>query len=139
METFIIFYIDDKIYALNVLNVQSIERMSDITRVPYSTSYILGVINLRGEIIPVMSLRKRLKMDSKEYDDDTRIIIAQHEEHKIGIIVDGVREVLDIPDDIIQPASDVLENYDGTFIDGVIKQQDKLFFKLNTKSLLGVK
>lgn len=139
METFIIFYIDDKIYALNVLNVQSIERMADITRVPYSTSYILGVINLRGEIIPVMSLRKRLKMDSKEYDDDTRIIIAQHEEHKIGIIVDGVREVLDIPDDIIQPASDVLENYDGTFIDGVIKQQDKLFFKLNTKSLLGVK
>ncbi|WP_129722473.1 chemotaxis protein CheW [Xylanivirga thermophila] len=139
MGTFIIFYIDDKIYALNVLNVQSIERMADITRVPYSTSYILGVINLRGEIIPVMSLRKRLKMDSKEYDDDTRIIIAQHEEHKIGIIVDGVREVLDIPDDIIQPASDVLENYDGTFIDGVIKQQDKLFFKLNTKSLLGVK
>lgn len=139
MGTFIIFYIDDKIYALNVLNVQSIERMADITRVPYSTSYILGVINLRGEIIPVMSLRKRLKMDSKEYDDDTRIIIAQHEEHKIGIIVDGVREVLNIPDDTIQPASDVLENYDGTFIDGVIKQQDKLFFKLNTKSLLGVK
>lgn len=92
---YIVIRIGEEQYGINIAFVDNIVRMQNITRVPKVASYIKGVINLRGVVIPVMSLRLKMGLDPDEYSKATRIIILKLEQHgTIGIIVDEVKEVI---------------------------------------------
>ena len=137
IRQYILFNIDDKIYGLDIMQVESIERMTSITKVPNTPSYVLGVINLRSEIVPVISFRDRFNMQNKAYDDATRIIITHFEDYRVGIIVDQVKEVFDADIDTIQPTDSIL-NDKRPFIQGVIYHNKDIIMILNIQNILDI-
>jgi purine-binding chemotaxis protein CheW len=103
---YLLFKLGNEVYGVNILNVTDIIELQKITEVPDMPDYIRGVINLRGQVIPVMDLRLRFKMEFREYDDRTCIIIVNINDNPIGFIVDTVSEVQDIPEQNIDPSPD---------------------------------
>ena len=97
------FGLDQEEFGIDILKVQEINRMVEITKVPQAPSYCEGVINLRGKVIPVIDLRKKFEMEVREWDKDTRIIVCDVDGEQVGMIVDSVDEVLRIPSSTIEP------------------------------------
>ena len=118
-------------YAVEVLKVREIIRMTSITHVPNTPSSIEGIINLRGKVIPIVSLRNRFNMSSSENDQHTRIIVMDIAGKLMGFIVDGVSEVIRISSGEIQPPpSMVAGGSDQEFICGVIHHAEHLLLML---------
>lgn len=133
----VVFKLGREEYGVSILQVQEIKRMMDITRVPRSPDYIKGVINLRGSVLPVIDLKKRLDLPPADYTDDTRIIIVKVEELVVGLIVDAVSEVSTIASDNIEPPTSVTTGASAQYIQGVGKQDDKLLILLNLPAIVG--
>ncbi|MEM0982850.1 MAG: chemotaxis protein CheW [Planctomycetota bacterium] len=125
------FEVNGEEFAVDILAVQEINRMLDLTRVPQSPPEIEGVINLRGRIIPVMDLRTRFNMPPAERDDNNRIVVVEIRGRVIGFVVDKVHEVLRISSSIVDTAPDMVTSVDTDFIDGVGKLEDRLLILLN--------
>ncbi len=123
-------------YGVNIQCVQNIERMLSITRVPKAPYYIKGVINLRGDIIPVMSLRLKLGLDPDEYSHNTRIIIVRLDDNPMGIIVDEVKEVINLTDDVIEKISKDANDEKSMYVQGVGKIGQELVTLLNLGGLI---
>lgn len=103
---FLAFELDGKLYGADITYINNvIEKDMPVTRVPGTPDYLEGVINLRGEIIPVIDLRKRLGMSEAGYTEDTRIVIIEKEENVVGLKVDRINEVLNLDDDHIDMAA----------------------------------
>ncbi|MCX7779292.1 MAG: chemotaxis protein CheW [Negativicutes bacterium] len=134
----VVFKLGKEEYGISILQVQEIKRMTDITRVPHTPDYIKGVINLRGSVLPVVDLKKRLNMNAGEYNDNTRIIIVKIEEIFIGMIVDAVSEVLTLPVNNIEPAQTVVGGVSATYLYGVGKLDNRLIILLNLEALAGL-
>ena len=118
-------------YAVEVLKVREIIRMTSITHVPNTPSSIEGIINLRGKVIPIVSLRNRFNMASADNDQHTRIIVMDIAGKLMGFIVDGVSEVIRISSGEIQPPpSMVAGGMDQEFICGVIHHAEQLLLML---------
>ncbi|WP_027717237.1 chemotaxis protein CheW [Desulfovirgula thermocuniculi] len=130
----VIFQLNDQQYALPVQETQEIIRMTGITRVPNTKSYIEGIINLRGTILPVINLNKRLGLPAQEYTEATRIIVVEHEGQKVGMIVDNVLEVGQYSPEEMDPPSVAGEGMD--YLRGVIKKGDRLWLLLNLERIL---
>ena len=124
-------------YAVDILKVQEINRMKEITRVPNAASYVEGVINLRGKVMPVIDLRKKFGLDSKENDAQSRIMIIDVQGMTIGLVVDAVSEVLRIPSDIVDPTPPVASEAGTEFITGIAKLEDRLIILLDMDRLIG--
>lgn len=125
-------------YAVDVLNVQEIERLLRITRVPRTQDYIEGVINLRGNIVPVMNLHKRFSLESHGADEEKRIIVFQFDYVQVGIIVDEVSEVLRLNVNDIEETTDVYSNLKMEHIKGIAKIDDRLLILLDLLKILEV-
>lgn len=124
-------------YGIDISNVDNIVRMQKITRVPKSQDYFYGVINLRGEIVPVMSLRRKFKLEDDEFTDKTRIIILKPDRQEpIGIIVDVVKEVVTLSDEDIEKISVDTKNERTRYINGVGKNGDILISLLNIANVI---
>ncbi len=123
-------------YAVDILNVQEINRMVEITNVPNSPPHVEGVINLRGRVIPVVNLRKRFGLDGKEFDRDTRIIVMDIKGTVAGFIVDGVSEVLRISSDTVEPPPPITNGVNSEYVKGVGKVDDRLIILLELERLL---
>ncbi len=132
----IVFQLMDMEYAISVDIVQSIEKVLSITRVPKTPAYVKGVINLRGIVTPIVDLRERFGLTSKEMDDSTRIIIVTLDEYDVGLIVDAANDVLDIPVDAIEPQPEVVGSVESDFISGVAKVGKHLLVMLNLDKVL---
>ena len=132
----IVFQLLDMEYAINVDIVQSIEKVLSITRVPKTPAYVKGVINLRGIVTPIVDLRERFGLTSKEMDDSTRIIIVTLDEYDVGLIVDAANDVLDIPVNAIEPQPEVVGSVESDFISGVAKVGKHLLVMLNLDKVL---
>jgi purine-binding chemotaxis protein CheW len=140
LSLYVIAKIDEEEYAINIEKVQTIEKVMPITRVPQTESHVKGVINLRGEIIPVISLRVKLGLAEKEYDEDTRIVVLKAYDMLVGMIVDNANEVVDIAEEdidnlVFNEASDEF----GKFVSKVGRIKDKVFLILDLKKLLDVR
>lgn len=122
-------------FAVDILSVQEINRMMELTRVPQAPSEVEGVINLRGKIIPVLDLRKRFGLDCQEHNDQNRIIVVEVHGRVIGFIVDRVHEVLRINSNIVEPAPAMVTSVDSDFIAGVGKLDDRLIILLDLSRL----
>ena len=133
-KQYIVVKLDNEQYGIDITFIDNIVRMQQITRVPKAQSYFAGVINLRGEIIPVMSLRAKFGLPDKEYTNATRIIIVKPESNaKIGVLVDEVREVVALEEDNIEKA--VYEEQ-GSNLLGVGKYNDTLSSLLNIQGVI---
>ena len=123
-------------YAVNILKVQEINRMTEIAKVPNAPHYVEGVINLRGRVIPVVSLSKRFGFAEKQQDEQSRIIIMDIQGITIGVIVDSVSEVLRIPSDTVDPAPNVATELGTEFIEGIAKMEDRLIILIDMDLLI---
>ncbi|SNX55496.1 chemotaxis protein CheW [Thermoanaerobacterium sp. RBIITD] len=101
MSLFVITKLESEEYGIDIDRVQSIEKMMKITRVPKAPLFVKGVVNLRGEIIPVISLRMRLGLKESNWNENTRIVIIRNNDVILGIIVDSANEVIEIPEENI--------------------------------------
>lgn len=123
-------------FGIDILKVQEINRMMKITQVPNSPDFVEGVVNLRGRIIPVIDLRKRLSINGKEHDTKTRIIVVDIIGNIVGFIVDEVNEVLRISKDIIENPPELVSQIDSDFITSVAKLEDRIIILLDLDALL---
>ncbi|MDQ7096241.1 chemotaxis protein CheW [Desulfosporosinus sp. PR] len=136
-EQLVTFSLGSEEFGVNIMLVQEIIRIPPITRVPKAPSYVEGVINLRGNVIPVVSLRNRFGMDRVEETDLSRIIVLQVEAKVFGIRVDGVTEVLRLDSEAIEPPPPVALGMDSQFIRGVGKIGDRLLILLELEHIMG--
>ncbi|GJM71448.1 chemotaxis protein CheW [Paenibacillus macerans] len=117
----IVFKLGHEEYGIEVDKVQTIERMMPITRVPKTFSFVKGVINLRGVVIPVIDLRGRFGLPETEYTDQTRIVIVAANDLEVGFIVDSANDVIDLDSDLIDSPPDVVGGVKAKYLDGVAK------------------
>lgn len=135
-KQFIVFKLNEQSYGISIENVQIIERMKPIMRVPKVAHCIKGVMNLRGEIIPVVSLRAQFRLDERIYDDKTRIIIVKLEEAMVGLIVDEVKEVIEIKSNQIEVVQNIQGKMKTNHILGVGKLEDDIVTLLNLSNII---
>lgn len=132
------FNIGSEEFGVDILKVQEINRMVEITRVPQAPSYVEGVINLRGKVIPIVDLRKRFNMEEKEYDKNTRIVVVDISGNIMGMVVDSVSEVLRLPANTIEPPPEIVANINSEYIKGVAKLDDRLLIFLDLSKVIDV-
>ena len=118
-------------YGVDIAQVQEINRMVTITHVPRAPRFMEGVINLRGQLIPIIDLRSRFGMDRSERTKNTRIVVTEIGSKRIGMVVDSVSEVLRIPVEQIEDAPDLVAGVDTEYIRGVGKMGDRLIIMLD--------
>jgi len=123
-------------YGVPISQVQEIVRVGGITMVPNSPSYMEGVINLRGRVLPVLNLRKRLGLSDKEMSKASRIVVTEIGSKVIGLLVDVVSHVIKIPPQYVEPAPEEVLEVDTDYITGVGKLNDKMIILLDLEKLL---
>ena len=136
-EQLVTFSLGTEEFGVDIMRVQEIIRIPPITRVPKAPSYVKGVINLRGNVIPVISLRSRFGMDRVDETDLSRIIVLQVQAKVFGIRVDAVTEVLRLDSEAIEPPPQVALGMDSQFIRGVGKIGERLLILLDLTHIMG--
>ena len=130
------FHIGEEEFGVDILAVQEIIRMMQITPVPRAPVYIDGVINLRGKVIPIIDLRRRFGLAPRGHDKNTRIIVIEINNIIVGFVVDAVSEVLRIPASTVEPPPPVVAGVESDYVSGVGKLQDRLLIMLDLDRLL---
>ena len=130
------FNIGSEEFGVDILRVQEINRMVEITRVPQAPHYVEGVINLRGKVIPIVDLRKRFNLEMKEYDKNTRIVVVDINGTIMGMIVDAVSEVLRLSASTIEPPPEIVTGVNAEYIKGVAKLEDRLLIFLDLSKVI---
>ncbi len=125
------FIIAGEEYAVDIYRVQEIKRPLEITPVPGAPEFIEGVMNLRGNILPVIKMRRRLGLPDKPNDKETRIVVVNVHEQILGLVVDKVSEVLHIPDENVLPPPAVLSGMGSEHIQGVGRSEERIFILLD--------
>lgn len=134
----IIFKLGREEYGMDILRVQEIKRMMSITRVPSTPSFIKGVINLRGSVLPVIDLRTRLGLAETELRDAARIIVILVNETTVGFIVDEVVEVTTIDTKNVEVAHALSTGLSTEYISGIAKADNRLFIMLSPDSIVNI-
>jgi purine-binding chemotaxis protein CheW len=130
------FRIGGEEFGVDILKVQEINRMMEVTRVPNAPEYVDGVINLRGKVIPIIDLRRRFGMERKEHDKTTRIVVVELTGKVVGFVVDGVEEVLRIPRSVTEPPPSIVGGVRDEYITAVGKLEDRLLILLDLDKVL---
>ena len=130
------FSIGEEEFGVNILKVQEIIRTMEITKVPRAPEFVEGVINLRGKVIPVISMRTRFNMPVLEHDSNTRIVVMELGQKIVGFLVDGVSEVLRIPAGTVEDPPPVVAGIGSEYIRGIGKLDDRLLILLDLDNLL---
>lgn len=123
-------------YGVNIAVVESIIKLQTITAIPQVSSFLEGITNLRGYVLPVIDLRKRLELTPREFTKNSRIIVISLNQSKVGMIVDSVSEVLSVPEDAIEPTPPMVVMVNLNFIVGIAKVENKLIILLDLGSVL---
>jgi purine-binding chemotaxis protein CheW len=130
------FRLGDEKYGINVMQVQEVLRITEIAPVPGAPPYVLGIINLRGNVVTVIDTRSRFGLMPKEPDDSTRIVIIESEGHIIGIQVDSVAEVADLRASEIETAPNVGNEESSKYIQGVTSRDNQLLILVDLNKFL---
>lgn len=136
MIKFIVFKLKNQSYGVDVQQVLSIERIQEITAVPRTSAFIKGVIQLRGEMTPIIDLKERLQLGETEETDANRILVVQLDDIQVGLIVDSASEVIDIDPAVIEPAPKIIGEIQETFLKGVAKLEERLLILLDLEKVL---
>lgn len=130
------FLLEGEVYGINVMMVQEVLRVTEIAPVPGAPDYVLGIINLRGNVVTVIDTRKRFALPAREMDDSTRIVIIESEQQTVGIVVDGVSEVVNVSRNEIETAPSVGNDETARYIEGVVSRRDELLILVDLNKLL---
>ncbi|HHW72517.1 MAG TPA: purine-binding chemotaxis protein CheW [Firmicutes bacterium] len=132
----VVFRLHNEEFGVEITDVREIVKPRHITRLPHVADYIEGVTNLRGEVIPVICLRKRFGLEPKEETQDTRIIMLEINNSMVGFIVDAVTETLRLPEDAIEPPPSSIAGLRADYLAGVGKVDDRLLILLDVDQIL---
>ncbi|MCD4712959.1 MAG: chemotaxis protein CheW, partial [Clostridiales bacterium] len=138
IREFVTFRLNQEFYGIDINNVENIEKVLPITRVPYTLNYVNGVINLRGIIVPVVDLRARFGLEPKVASDESRIIIVNVDDLKIGMLVDSSSEVLQISTDEIDDAPNVRKDVDNEFVKNIGKKNGRIIMLIDLYKVLNI-
>src|SRR5574344_1651392 len=130
------FHLDNEVYGVNVMQVQEVLRYTEIAPVPGAPDYVLGIINLRGNVVTVIDTRMRFGLQPETVTESTRIVIIEAEKQVIGILVDSVAEVVDLNSSDINPAPNVGTEESAKFIKGVSNRENELLILIDLDKLL---
>jgi purine-binding chemotaxis protein CheW len=130
------FKLQEETYGINVMQVQEVLRYTEIAPVPGSPDYVLGIINLRGNVVTVIDTRSRFGLEPAEVTDNSRIVIIESEKHVIGILVDSVAEVVYLKSSEIDTAPNVGTDESARFIQGVSNREGELLILVDLNKLL---
>jgi purine-binding chemotaxis protein CheW len=130
------FRLDQEKYGINVMQVQEVLRVTEIAPVPGAPEYVLGIINLRGNVVTVIDTRKRFGLEPRELDDAARIVIVESNDQVVGIMVDSVAEVVDLKVSEVEAAPNVGTEDSSRFIQGVASQDGELLVIVDLNKLL---
>jgi len=130
------FRLNEEIYGINVMLVQEVLRVTEIAPVPGAPNYVIGIINLRGNVVTVIDTRMRFGLPPKEMDDSTRIVIIEAENQTVGIVVDSVSEVVDVYANEIETAPNVGNDETARYIEGVVSRSEELLILVDLNKLL---
>lgn len=130
------FRLENETYGINVMQVQEVLRYSEIAPVPGAPSYVLGIINLRGNVVTVIDTRQRFNLVCSEPTDQTRIVIIEAENQVVGILVDAVAEVVYLRQSEIETTPNVGNDESAKFIQGVCHKNDELLILVDLEKLM---
>jgi purine-binding chemotaxis protein CheW len=136
IKEFVVFKLDGEYYGIDIHYVENIEKVMDITRVPFSKTYVSGVVNLRGNVIPIVDLRPRFGLEKKPHTDESRIIIVNISELKIGMIVDSSSEVLQLDENDIDDAPTIKSNHGEDFVIKIGKNNGRIIMLVDLIRIL---
>jgi purine-binding chemotaxis protein CheW len=134
---FLTFTLQNEEYGIEILKVQEIKGFSKITPIPNAPSFVRGVMNLRGTVVPIIDLRARFSMTEKDYDQFTCIIVVNVGTRVVGLVVDTVSDVLNIPNDSIADPPELASVGDSSCITGMGKLGERIVMLLDTGRLVG--
>lgn len=127
----VIFKLDKEEYGLDIMKVNGIEKYQEVVKVPNAPEYIEGIINLRGEVLPIYSLRKKFNLVAKPIDDETKIIVTYTNDMKVGFVVDAVAEILHIDLESIVDAPKIVAGINRKYIKSVAKQENRMIILID--------
>lgn len=132
----VIFELGAEYFGIDIALVEGINKMLPITKIPQAPEYLLGITNLRGSVLPVVCLQKRFGIPAEEHTNETRIMVANIDGVKIGMVVSAVSEVLTIDDSVVEPPPPMVSNINSEFIIGVAKIDKRLVILLDLAKVL---
>lgn len=135
-QQLVVFELADETYGIHIAHVESIIKVPRITPMPQSEEYVEGVINLRGEVVPVIDLRMRMEMPKVEITLDSRIVVVVLEEQRVGMIVDAVTEVITITEDDVQEMAVLSGSAHAGMLTGIAKIEERLIICLDPAKIL---
>jgi len=135
-DKYLTFHLAGEDYGIEICYVIEIIGIQSITEVPDMPDFIRGVINLRGKVIPVMDVRARFRLPARDYDDRTCIIVINVDATEVGLVVDEVSEVADIPESLVEPAPRTSKNTENSYIQGMGKMNKRVIILLEVHKLL---
>jgi purine-binding chemotaxis protein CheW len=139
LQEYLSFELGEEKYALNILNVREIRTYSDVTPVANSPAFIKGVMNLRGVVIPILDLRIKFDIGLKTYDSHTTVIITTIDQRHVGLVVDGVSDVLKIGEDDVSDTPGFNSTLDVEYLEGIANVDDEIVILVDTRKLLSNK
>ncbi len=135
----VVFELANEFYGINIAVVESIIKMQAITQLPQTPTFIKGVTNLRGTVLPVIDLRIRFGLETQPDTKQTRVIIVTMDNIKVGVMVDGVSEVLRVSDESIEPLPPMVNSVNADFLKGIVRLEDRLIILLEVEKVLDLK
>jgi purine-binding chemotaxis protein CheW len=135
-QQLVVFDVAGESYGINIAAVESIIKMQNITKLPHAKECIKGVTNLRGSVLPVIDLRTRFGLETQPETKQTRIIIVTMNKLKVGAVVDGVSEVLSVPDDAIEAIPVTVSSVNSAFLKGIVRMENRLIILLDLGKVL---
>jgi len=130
------FYVGDALCGMDILKVQEINKLIEMTRVPQAPEYVLGILNLRGEIVTIIDLGKKLGLKSTEISDKTRNIIVNSNEEHIGLMVEQISDVIQADWEKVEAPPANIGDVQGKYFTGVFKTKDRLIGMLDVEKVL---
>jgi purine-binding chemotaxis protein CheW len=135
-DQLISFVVGGEDYGIDIQRVKEVIRIREITKLPKCPVFVKGVINLRGDVIPIIDLREKFGLPHEEYTDMTRVIVVEVDEKSIGMVVDSVSHVIRLSEDEIEPPPPLIGGLSSEFIRGVGKLGENLIILLDIDSIL---
>ena len=135
-QEYLVFRLGDEEYGIDILKVQEIRGCDRLTRIPNAPNFITGVTNLRGVIVPIVDLRIKFNQEDVDYNDNTVVIVLNLGQRVVGIVVDGVSDVLSLTNDQIRPAPEFAVTLSTEYLTGLGAVGDRMLILVNIEKLL---
>jgi len=137
VNQYVVFQLEDELYGVDIRQVRGIEKLLPLTRVPNAPSFVKGVCNLRGSVIPVIDLKKRLSLPGQQ-DKNAKIIIVNVGKQIVGMTIDATADVVSLNSEDVEPSPSLISGIDSEFIHGVAKVSNRLLIILDMERILTV-